>query len=78
LHRIECPDEWAKVTALLESFAPGLSTPSPGLLRVPPDVDPAEVLAFLVRGGVRVREFRREAGSLETLYLESSREARDP
>lgn len=41
-----------------------------GTLDVPDHLDPAEVVGTLVRTGVRVREFRKAARTLEDFYLE--------
>lgn len=72
VHHLECsPEDWERLQQLL----PGLSIPveGPGRISIPPGRDPAEILGAIIESGIRVRQFRRENGTLETLYQEAGR-----
>jgi len=50
----------------------GIAIQSDGTLILPDNLDPAEVVSTLVLAGVRVREFRKAARTLEDFYLETT------
>lgn len=72
IHRLECsPEDWERVRDLLPALA--IPIASPWRIAIPPDRDAAEILAMLVESGIRVRQFHRESGTLESLYEEAGR-----
>lgn len=65
-------ENWNAALPVLQSRQAAIL--EPGKFRVAATVEPADLVNDLVGAGVRVREFRREKASLESLYLEVNRQ----
>lgn len=64
-------DPWDDAKVFLELN--GAQVLSPGRIALPPDIDPAIIVAALVGSGIRVSAFAPVRRSLEDLYLEITR-----
>lgn len=64
-------DNWPAASTLL--IEAGFPCPEAGKIEIPAGRDPSDVPALLIRGNLRVREFKLARASLESLYLEVSR-----
>lgn len=61
-------DDWCRAAAVLQQIR--ATCPSPGRVRLPPELDPADLVAALVRAGIRVRALAPIRPTLEDFYLE--------
>jgi len=64
-------DDWDKAAGLLRTL-PGVAIGETGFVSIGKDVDPADLVARLVQGGVRVRAVEPQRRNLEEIYLSIS------